>query len=410
MNDKAKSSRRRTAESARTAWINEYHSSRGYEPLHPLNGPPTPLRTIDELTAQFGKSVYRSIADDLAADLPMSVPELGAVAENQLRERQEVADLFVSKGRLLRQEISSAEWEGIAAEERESLQAARTSGSAQASVAFHTADGDDESISLGEIKALCKAYARITGRDDIDAGFFARNAESVLAHAAYITRCDTPEQAVGAASWKRYLRRAKGVEQGSRLAVASDIESVFVRESAAMFTTRAADPVDGAFGALDISDSVQYVVTRWSEDTEAAWNRLPDSGDGYPRVIVERLMRPRIDIGVEPFDRFDCVSTSFTYGGIYGPEIGAVEHLADMLESLNRPDGRMQLVINELVVQAEATRSFPMGTLVEYVERQWRLAELADVAEQLTINPHLADEAIVLPVNHPDQLQLFSAA
>ncbi|SIM25679.1 Uncharacterised protein [Mycobacteroides abscessus subsp. abscessus] len=401
---------RKTPGSSQAEWLADYTLSRGYEPLHPLVGPATPLRPLEQLTADHGTPTFRFIAGDLAAALPLSPAELAAVEVNQHRQRQEIADLYVCKARELRQEISSADWAVMAAVELESIEAAESSGASRASVSFHTVDGNEESIDAAEVKTLCKAYGRITSRDDIDARFFARNADAVLAHAVYTTRCDTPEQAIGTRSWKRYLRRAKSDEQSARLAVVSDIEVVFVRESSAMFTTRAADPVNGKFGALEISDDAQCVVGRWGEDTDDVWNRLPDNGSGHQRVILDRMMRPRIDIGTEPFDRFGWDSDRAASGGIYGPESGAVELLVEALESLSGSDGRIPLIITEILAQARSTRTLPRTTLVEYVERQWRLAELADLAEQLTINPHLADEAIVLPVNHPDQLQLFSAA
>ncbi|WP_234802915.1 hypothetical protein [Mycobacteroides abscessus] len=338
----------------------------------------------------------------------MSPTELASVEVNERRQRQEIIDLHVSKARKLRQEVSTADWEAMAAEELESIAAAESSGKPYASIAFRSADGNDESISAEEVKGLCKAYTRITGRVDVDPKFFAQNSEAVLAHAVHVTRCDTPEQAIGGNSWKQYLHRAKNDEQGARLAVAADIESVFVQESAAMFTTRAADSVDGAFGARDIGDHVQYVVGRWNVDTDEAWNRLPVPDSEYPRVILDRLLRPRVDIGSEPFDRFDWDSTHEAHGGLYGPESGAVECLVEMLVSVDRSDHRMPLVINEIIAQAEAARALPRGTLVECVELQWRLAELADLAEQLTMNPQLINEAIVLTVDHPDQLQLFA--
>lgn len=400
-------SSRRVPGSSQAKWLADYILSRGYEPLHPLVGPVTPLRTVEQLTAEHGTPTFRSIAGDLAAALPMSPAELAAVEVTQRRQRQEIADLYVCKARELRQEIPSADWASMAAVELGSIEAALASGTSYTSVSFHTVDGNEESIGAAEVKALCRAYGRITNRGDIDAQFFARHADAVLAHAVYITRCDTPEQAIGAKSWKQYLRRAKGDEQSARLAVVSDIEIVFVRESAAMFTTRAADPVHGKFGALDISDDAQYVVSRWSEDTDEVWNRLPDIAGGHQRVILDALMRPQIDIGSEPFDRFDWDSDQAASGGIYGPENGAVELLIEMFGFVDRSDERMLLVINEITTQARAARALPRTTLVEYVERQWRLTELADLAEQLTMNPQLIDEAIVLPVDHPDQLQLF---
>lgn len=401
-------SSRKALGSSQTQWLADYALSRGYEPLHPLVAPATPLRPVEQLTADHGTPTVRSIAGDLAAAVPMSPTELAAVEVNQRRQRQEIADLYVCKARELRQEISSADWAAMAAVELESIEAAEASGDSRVSVSFHTVDGNEESIGAMEVKTLCKAYGRITSRGNIDAHFFAGHADAVLAHAVYITRCDTPEQAIGAKSWKQYLRRAKGDEQSARLAVVSDIEIVFVRESAAMFTTRAADPVHGKFGALDVSDDAQYVVSRWSEDTDEVWNRLPDRAGGRQRVILDALMRPRIDIGSEPFGRFDWDSDQAASGGIYGPENGAVELLIEMFGFVDRSDERMMLVINEIIAQARAARALPRTTLVECVARQWLLTELADLAEQLTMNPQLINEAVVLTVDHPDQLQLFA--
>lgn len=400
--------RRKAQGSSQAERLADYTLSRGYEPLHPLVGPTTALRTAEQLVAEHGTVAFRSIAGDLAADVPLSPAGLAAVEANQRRERQEIVDLYVCKARELRQEISRTDWAAMAATELRSIEAAEASGNRYAPICFHTADGEEESIGAAEVRALCKAYGRITCRGDIDAQFFGRNADAVLAHGVYITRCDTPEQAIGTKSWKQYLRRSKGDEQAARLSVASDIELVFVRESAVMFTTRAADPGEGTFGAGKISDDAQCVVDRWCEDTDDAWDRLPDNDGGHLRVILDRLLRPRIVIATEPFEYSDWDSSRSASGGIYGPEASAVEQLVEMLGTVDRSGERMPLVINEIIAQARAVRTLPRSTLVEYVERQWRLTELADLAEELTMNPELIDEAIVLPVDHPDQLQLFA--
>lgn len=400
--------RRKAQGSSQAERLADYTLSRGYEPLHPLVGPTTALRTPEQLVAEHGTVAFRSIAGDLAAAVPLSPAGLAAVEANQRRERQEIVDLYVCKARELRQEISRTDWAAMAATELRSIEAAEASGNRYAPICFHTADGEEESIGAAEVRALCKAYGRITCRGDIDAQFFGRNADAVLAHGVYITRCDTPEQAIGTKSWKQYLRRSKGDEQAARLSVASDIELVFVRESAVMFTTRAADPGEGTFGAGKISDDAQCVVDRWCEDTDDAWDRLPDNDGGHLRVILDRLLRPRIVIATEPFEYSDWDSSRSTSGGIYGPEASAVEQLVEMLGTVDRSGERMPLVINEIIAQARAVRTLPRSTLVEYVERQWRLTELADLAEELTMNPELIDEAIVLPVDHPDQLQLFA--
>lgn len=401
---------RKTPSSSQAKWIADYVASRGYEPLHPLMEPATPLRPVEQLAADHGTRTLRSIAGDLAAALPMSPAQLGAVEVNQRRQRQEIADLYVCKARELRRGISPVDWAAMDATELTSIEAAEASSNPYAPISFHVVDGSEEGIGAAEVKALCKAYGRITCRADIDPQFFGRNADAVLAHGVYITRCDTPEQAIGTKSWKQYLRRAKGDEQTARLSVASDIELVFVREAAVMFTTRAADPGEGTFGAGKISDDAQCVVDRWCEDTDDAWDRLPDNDAGHLGVILDRLLRLRIAIATEPFEYSDWDSSRSTSGGVYGPEASAVEQLVEMLGTVDRSGERMPLVINEIIAQARAARTLPRTTLVEYVERQWRLTELADLAERLTINPHLADEAIVLPVNHPDQLQLFSVA
>lgn len=400
--------RRKAQGSLQAERLADYTLSRGYEPLHPLVGPTTALRTAEQLVAEHGTVAFRSIAGDLAAAVPLSPAGLAAVEANQRRERQEIVDLYVCKARELRQEISRTDWAAMAATELRSIEAAEASGNRYAPICFHTADGEEESIGAAEVRALCKAYGRITCRGDIDAQFFGRNADAVLAHGVYITRCDTPEQAIGTKSWKQYLRRSKGDEQAARLSVASDIELVFVRESAVMFTTRAADPGEGTFGAGKISDDAQCVVDRWCEDTDDAWDRLPDNDGGHLRVILDRLLRPRIVIVTEPFEYSDWDSSRSTSGGIYGPEASAVEQLVEMLGTVDRSGERMPLVINEIIAQARAVRTLPRSTLVEYVERQWRLTELADLAQELTMNPELIDEAIVLPVDHPDQLQLFA--
>ncbi|MDB2196293.1 hypothetical protein [Mycobacteroides abscessus] len=400
--------RRKAQGSSQAERLADYTLSRGYEPLHPLVGPTTALRTAEQLVAEHGTVAFRSIAGDLAAAVPLSPAGLAAVEANQRRERQEIVDLYVCKARELRQEISRTDWAAMAATELRSIEAAEASGNRYAPICFHTADGEEESIGAAEVRALCKAYGRITCRGDIDAQFFGRNADAVLAHGVYITRCDTPEQAIGTKSWKQYLRRSKGDEQAARLSVASDIELVFVRESAVMFTTRAADPGEGTFGAGKISDDAQCVVDRWCEDTDDAWDRLPDNDGGHLRVILDRLLRPRSAIATEPFEYSDWDSSRSTSGGIYGPEASAVERLVEMLGTVDRSVERMPLVINEIIAQARAVRTLPRSTLVEYVERQWRLTELADLAEELTMNPQRIDEAVVLPVDHPDQLQLFA--
>lgn len=400
--------RRKAQGSLQAERLADYTLSRGYEPLHPLVGPTTALRTAEQLVAEHGTVAFRSIAGDLAAPVPLSPAGLAAVEANQRRERQEIVDLYVCKARELRQEISRTDWVAMAANELRSIEAAEASGNRYAPICFHMADGDEESIGAAEVRALCKAYGRITCRGGIDAQFFGRNADAVLAHGVYITRCDTPEQAIGTKSWKQYLRRSKGDEQAARLSVASDIELVFVRESAVMFTTRAADPGEGTFGAGKISDDAQCVVDRWCEDTDDAWDRLPDNDGGHLRVILDRLLRPRSAIATEPFEYSDWDSSRSTSGGIYGPEASAVERLVEMLGTVDRSVERMPLVINEIIAQARAVRTLPRSTLVEYVERQWRLTELADLAEELTMNPQRIDEAVVLPVDHPDQLQLFA--
>lgn len=389
--------------------IIEYTQTRGYVPLHPLPGPITSHLAFEELFEKYGAPSVRTLSSDISGGWPLTAEELDQVESAQQRDRQNFADLMVASARQERETAMDPEiWQQNHAREQETIQQAEASCTAEDGIDFHSADGSDFTISAGEVKSICQAYGRLSGRSDINARFFATNSDAALAHAAYLTRCDSPLQAIGPENWADYIARAKGDENQARHDVAADVVTTFVREPAVVYTTRASDSYAALLGARKIRDHAETVAERWSIDTAGPWSKISSCAPGNQEVRLDGLLRPRNMIAEEPFGMYDghsCLES----GGMYLPESNVLDELAAYLKQLNRSDDdRVAAVAGEIVGKLQAVRTMPASKLAEHTERQWRLVELADAAERLCEDPNRIEDVTFLPVNDPDQMGLFA--
>lgn len=375
----------------------DYLRSRGYAPLQPTLAELPPLLDLDSLTRKFNDPDPHSVSDGISGRYPLNSEQVAAADIARAHRRQRLVDFHVT--------AMAAQRESFGGEEQcrqwtvaELGQIARG-----AAVAFRTADGVEHSVTALEAARAARTFARLSGRYGIGGGFFSTNSAAVLAHAVHLTRCDTPLEAIGETAWSAYLCHVGGDAQRARHSVAADIaELLCTATETAAFVLRTDEDRRG-----QIVDMAATAVDRWKIDSDRAWAALPGSTWSGMKAVVDALLLPREELADEPFMVVDPYLHSAA-GSLYGAEQGAVDRLAESAKRLDHHgDRQLLIIVDELIARAQSARDLPTTTLVDRVERQWRLLELADAAERLADDPALVDAVSFMNIPAPNQLPLL---
>ena len=350
---------------------------------------------------------------------------LDDVEDRRRRARQRYVDLCVAAARQQRFLVTVEDREQLRETELASVTRAAGAGGKRTEITFTCADNATRTIQAAEASKVSAAYARLTGQQPraLDPAYFSEpdHSDAAVAFLAHLGHCHTPTEAVGEATWRHYLDQAKGVEQSARHAVACDIATLANSDSTVAYLTRVvADAAIARWrtgrGGVDqvnvdvLADAASQVADAWLADTDSAWEAVPAAAPGKRTPLLDGTLAPRHTLGSEPFERYDFAPGIAGGGGIYAPEQHALEELSAALRRLiDNPDTRVITVAGAIAGRAHAVRTMPTRTLAERTERQWRLVELAELAERLDEDDSLVGAITLVTVNHPDQMVLFDS-
>mgnify|MGYP001442309471 CR=1 FL=1 len=369
-----------------------------------------------------------SLADTLTRfGGPHAGPEdFDAVEADVVERRARYTDLCVAAARAQRFDLDAEDWQQW--REREVATQADAEASTRSEqlsrVWFHTCDGEELALSLRQVHEITAAYQRLTGTTDIGAAHFAtaEAADAATAFVAHLGYCNTPVEAIGDLNWSGYLNRAGGDAEAARHAAAADVARLADDQAFAYLTRLSTDnPNRRPIGYRDprgldkvsapvLAERAEVVSRSWLADTAASWEELGPAHPPAQRVLMETVLGSRYAIADNPFTAYDLPEGVDGAGGVYGPEQCAVEEIARGVRELrNSGDPAAETVADAICEAAHQARALPTDTLAQRTERQWQLAELAEAAERLAVDPENLAEVTLVPFDDPGQMDLFGS-
>lgn len=282
-------------------------------------------------------------------------------------------------------------------------------GKAMGGVDFISGNGEPAGVLTKDIKVVADKLSRITGEKLDPADMRGETGRKYIAALARIGRADIPEQAVPAAVWEGYVKRAKGDTDKARGALTDDIiKMTRNKDSVLDFASRFPDRE-----RISMLDQVDTTIGRFSHDPREDWAeseklraQLTDVA-GRVRISGD-LIPPRSSVAPSPWK----VHSTETVTGDYEIEETVAYTINRSVQSLldeRQSSDSSRLLAREILDQAAEARKMPTDSLHSRSERLWRLIELADVAEQNLTTTDVADLVLdIEPEIDPAQINLFS--